>query len=79
MLAALFFWRPSPMLILMALLAAPQVVKAFRHNPDDPETRRYYTVALGKRIQYAAWYLGLAAFLAIMTYELHETLVARGR
>ena len=78
-LAGLFFWRPSPMLILMALLAAPQVVKAFRHDPDDPETRRYYTVPLGKRLQYAAWYLGLAAFLAIMTYELHETLAARGR
>ena len=29
-LVALFFWRPSPMLILMALLAAPQVLKAFR-------------------------------------------------
>jgi len=78
-LAGLFFWRPSPMLILMALLAAPQVVKAFRHDPNDAETRRYYTVALGKRMQYAVWYLGLAAFLAIMTYELHETLTARGR
>jgi len=78
-LAALFFWRPSPMLILMALLAAPQVVKSFRHDPGDPETRRYYTVPLAKRLQYAVWYLGLAAFLAIMTYELHETLTARGR
>ena len=78
-LAALFFWRPSPMLILMALLAAPQVVKAFRHDPGDPEARRYYTVPLAKRLQYAVWYLGLAAFLAIMTYELHETLTARGR
>ena len=78
-LAALFFWRPSPMLILMALLAAPQVMKAFRHDPSDPETQRYYSVPFGKRIQFAAWYLGLAAFLAIMTHELHETLLARGR
>ena len=78
-LAGLFFWRPSPMLILMALLAAPQVVRAFRHNPADPETQRYYTVPLAKRVQYAVWYLGLAAFLAIMTYELHETLLLRGR
>jgi len=36
-------------------------------------------VPLVKRVQYAGWYLGLAAFLAIMTYELHETLLARGR
>ena len=78
-LAALFFWRPSPMLILMALLAAPQVVKAFRHNPADPETQRYYGVPLRRRIQYAVWYLGLAAFTAIMTHELHETLSARAR
>src|SRR5215467_12185116 len=27
-LIALFFWRPSPLLILMALLAAPQVMRA---------------------------------------------------
>jgi Zn-dependent protease len=78
-LGALFFWRPSPMLILMALLAAPQVAKAFRHDPQDPETRRYYAVPLAKRVQYALWYLGLAAFLAIMTHELHETLATRAR
>lgn len=78
-LAGLFFWRPSPLLILVALLAAPQVIKAFRHDPDAPENRRYYAVSLGKRIQYACWYLGLAAFLAIMSYELHETLTAARR
>lgn len=39
-LVALFFWRPSPMLILMALLAAPQLLKAHtlqirqRRSPD---------------------------------------------
>ena len=73
-LAALFFWRPSPMLILVALLAAPQVIKAFRHDPEDPENRRYYGVPLVKRAVYACWYLGLAVFLAIMTHELHEVL-----
>ena len=78
-LAGLFFWRPSPLLILMALLAAPQVVKAFRYDPKDPENARYYGVATGRRLQYAAWYLGLAAFLAIMCHELHETLRLAGR
>jgi Zn-dependent protease len=74
MLAALFFWKPSPLLILVALLAAPQVWKAIRYDPNDPENQRYYGVPLGKRIEYACWYLGLAAFLAVMCYELHETL-----
>lgn len=78
-LAGLFFWRPSPMLILMALLAAPQVVKAFRYDPAAPENKAYYEVSTRKRIEYAVWYLGLAAFLAVMSYELHETLAARGR
>jgi Zn-dependent protease len=78
-LAALFFWRPSPLLILMALLAAPQVVKAFRYDRNDPQNARYYAVSTAKRIEYGAWYLGLAAFLAIMSYELHETLSAQGR
>ncbi len=78
-LAALFFWRPSPLLILMALLAAPQVVKAFRYDPSHPDNARYYAVSTAKRLEYGIWYLGLAAFLAIMSYELHETLIARGR
>ena len=78
-LVALFFWRPSPLLILMALLAAPQVIKAFRYDPKDPENLRYYAVTARKRWEYGAWYLGLAAFLAIMSFELHETLSARGR
>ncbi len=78
-LVALFFWRPSPLLILMALLAAPQVLKAFRYDRNDPENARYYAVSAAKRIEYGIWYLGLAAFLAIMCFELHETLSARGR
>lgn len=78
-LAALFFWRPSPMLILVALLAAPQVIKAFRYDPHDPQNQRYYAVSTAKRIEYSCWYLGLAAFLAIMSYELHETLTQARR
>lgn len=78
-LVALFFWRPSPLLILMALLAAPQVIKALRYDPHDPENARYYTVSAGQRLRYGAWYLGLAAFLAVMSFELHEALSASGR
>ena len=40
MLVALFFWRPSPLLILMALLAAPQVWRALRFDPNARRTRR---------------------------------------
>ena len=41
-LVALFFYRPSPMLILIALLAAPQLLKAWRFDPRAPENIAYY-------------------------------------
>ena len=39
LLIALFVWRPSPLLILMAVMAAPQVMKAFRYDPAAPENQ----------------------------------------
>ena len=36
------------------------------------EGQPYYAVPLGTRIHYGVMYLGLAAFLAVMSYDLHE-------
>ena len=73
-LVALFFWRPSPLLILMAVLAAPQVWRAIKFDPNAPENQAYYSVEPAKRVEYALYYLGLAGFLAVMCYDVHETL-----
>jgi Zn-dependent protease len=73
-LLGLFFWRPSPLLILMAILAAPQVMKAFKYDPSAPENVQYYAVSLEHKITYAALYLALAAYLAVMTHDVHEML-----
>ncbi len=73
-LVALFFYRPSPLLILVAILAAPQVWKAIKHDPDTPENARYYDVPLETRLQYGFFYLALAGFLAIMAHDVHEML-----
>ncbi|MGC3962564.1 MAG: site-2 protease family protein [Rhodocyclaceae bacterium] len=70
-LVALFFYRPSPMLILIALLAAPQLWRALKGEVDSA----YYTVSAATRMEYGALYVGLAAFLAIMTHDVHEMLV----
>jgi Zn-dependent protease len=70
LLAALFFYRPSPMLILIAILAYPQLKAALSGKHDRPS--EYYEVRRETRINYAVMYLGLAAFLAIMSYDLHE-------
>lgn len=73
LLVALFFYSPSPLLILMALLALPNVLKAWR-GVSTPEEEAYYSVPAETRVSYAALYLGLAAFLAIMCEQLHAEL-----
>ena len=73
LLVALFFYSPSPLLILMAILALPNVLKAWR-GISSPEERAYYSVRPETRLSYAALYLGLAAFLAIMCEQLHAEL-----
>jgi Zn-dependent protease len=73
LLVALFFYSPSPLLILMAVLALPNVMKAWR-GLKQPEEQAYYAVSIETRVSYAAVYLGLAAFLAIMCQQLHAEL-----
>jgi len=70
----LLLWRPSPVLLLVALFAAPQVMKAWRHDPNSPEARAYYNAPLDARIEYGVLYLGLTALLALMTYSVHGML-----
>ncbi|WP_428380458.1 site-2 protease family protein [Nevskia ramosa] len=73
LLVALFFWRPSPLLILVAVLAWPRLVEAWR-GIRTPEAAQYYEVDIETRTSYGLLYLGLAAFLAIMCQELHSEL-----
>ena len=72
-LIGLFLVWPSPLLILMAFLAAPAVMQAIR-GETTPEQQAYYTVPAETRLSYGALYLALAGFLAIMCYKLHEEL-----
>jgi Zn-dependent protease len=72
-LVALFFYRPSPLLILIAVLAIQHVFSLFKKS-DREETQRYRDVAWSVRLGYGAAYLALAGFLALMAFELHETL-----
>jgi len=75
LLVALFFYNPSPMLILIAILALPQLKAALQKDGGAsalPEG--YYEVDINTRVNYGVFYLGLASFLAIMSYELHKVL-----
>ncbi len=75
-LVGLFFYNPSPLLIMMAILAAPQVMRAWKFDPDAEENQAYYSVNAEHRVTYAIYYLGLMAFLAIMSNDVHEMLGA---
>jgi len=72
LLVGLFFYSPSPLLILMAVLALPNVLKAWRGLGSQEQP--YYAVSAETRVSYSALYLGLAAFLAIMCEQLHAEL-----
>ena len=74
LLVLLFLWHPSPMLILIGILALPQLKAAWNHDPSDPERAGYYAVSAESRLSYGAAYLGLVAFLALMVYDLHNML-----
>jgi Zn-dependent protease len=82
-LVLLFIYRPSPMLILMAILAAPQVWQAIRYRKDSEAALGYYAVSSRVKWEYGLYYLLLLAFLALMTHDLHEQLqslqAVRGR
>jgi Zn-dependent protease len=79
MMLALLFYSPSPMLMVIAVIALPQLVKAWRYDPAAPENAAYYKAPLAVKLEYGAAYLGLAALLAIMSYEVHEMLAGAQR
>lgn len=74
LLIALFFYFPSPLLILIALFAAPSLFAAWRYDPNSPEALRYRDVPMATRLEYTFLYLGLAAVLALQAYNVHEGL-----
>jgi hypothetical protein len=64
------------MLLIIGLLAFPQLIKAWKYDPHAPENQAYYTISAKQRFEYVAMYLGLAGYLAYMAHETHEMLRA---
>jgi Zn-dependent protease len=73
---ALSFYRWSPLLILLAVLGVPSVLKAWRilRGQESPEEQAYRALPLETRLCYGALYLGMAIFLALMCQQLHAEL-----
>lgn len=72
LLVGLFLWHPSPMFLLVALLAWPSLAKAFKSEGLDDAY--YRDVPTQTRWNYGLAYLGLIAYLGAMSYSLHEEL-----
>jgi Zn-dependent protease len=79
MMLAMLVYRPSPVLVMVAILAVPQLVRAWKYDPKAPENLAYYAVPLQSKLEYGGLYLALTAYLGIMTYEVHEMLGAVAR
>jgi Zn-dependent protease len=75
-LGALFLYRPSPMLLIVAVLAAPQVWKAWKYDSNSAEAKSYYAVPNAIKWQYGICYVALLGFLAVMVHDVHEQLGA---
>ena len=73
-LIALFLYRPSPLLVIMAILALPQLKRAWRYDATNPENLRYYSLPAAVKFSYAFYYLALLVFLAMMTFGVRNML-----
>lgn len=71
LLIGVWVYYPSPMLVLISLLALPQLTKAWKFDPTTPENQSYYDVSLAIRFEYAIIYLGLVIVLALMIQKLN--------
>ena len=74
MMLALMLYRPSPLLFLIAIAAIPALRAAWNYDPHAPENQAYYNASGETKLQYALIYLGLAAYLALMTDLAHRML-----
>ena len=75
---AMLLYRPSPVLAIIAIIAFPELIKAWKYDPKAPENLAYYGVPLQAKLEYGGLYLALTAYLGVMTFEVHEMLDAMG-
>jgi Zn-dependent protease len=60
----------NPFIWLLALMSIPRIISGWKARPDDP----YYQATANDRIKYGLAYLGLAAFLGLITSWLRSYL-----
>jgi Zn-dependent protease len=75
LLIGLFVWHPSPMIIVIALMALPQVwsVVTTKGLADSA----YFQVKKSVRVSYSLQYLILVMALLVLSFDVHERLQHR--
>lgn len=69
-LVALFLWKPSPLLLIIGVIAAPEVWATLRGKSDQSVSQ----ASLAVKLKYGFVYLVLMLGLAVMAFEVHERL-----
>jgi Zn-dependent protease len=72
LMLAMMLYRPSPLLFVIAIASLPALREAWHYDPQAPENRAYYGASTALKVEYGLFYLGLAAFLAVMTDATHK-------
>jgi Zn-dependent protease len=75
-LGMLLWYRFSPMLLVIGILAIPYVIAALKFRADSPEARAYYAVGEKVRWEYALIYIALLAYLGMMVNDVDRLLRA---
>lgn len=75
---ALMLYRPSPLLVLICIAAIPALKKAWHFDKNSEENSAYYSATLAMKTEYGVFYIGLAAYLALMTEGTHAMISTAG-
>ena len=77
LLVGLFFYSPSPLLIMIAIMGIPRVWYVLRGNREEREECAYYEASPGTKIFYGIFYICLIIFLVLMATGVYELLPHR--
>ena len=78
-LGLMIWYRFSPVLVIIAILAVPHVLAALRYDKNSPEAKTYYAVSPRVRWEYGFYYVVLIAFLGLMLHDVQQQLQGVGR
>ena len=74
LLAAFWYYHPSPLLLVIGLMALPRLAEAWRYDPKAPANQAYYGLPFATKVEWTGLYLVLVLVLAIVTNLLHQEL-----